>query len=223
MGLFSRLTASIRARSRGIVAGDAGTQDYPDRSYREVRSRAGEALGGYDFILGELKKQAGLLDACLGKLDLRAREALSDLRYRQASETLYRKVLAARRLAQLQSAIRTINVEESQLSSTLARLEQKVRAFLDERQKLEARLPSEEAGARISESARGLDEELAAVSYAVDRATENAATAKTTCKAAARFLAEQCREPWGSVAIPEKDRKEVERGLKVLRAEVSPG
>lgn len=223
MGLFSRLTAGIRARSRGTVAGDAGTQDYPDRSYREVRSRAGEALGGHDFILGELKKQADLLEACLGKLDLRAREALRDLRYRQASETLYRKALAARRLAQLQSTARTIKAERVQLSSTLARLELKVRAFLDERQKLMTQLSTEEAGVRIGESARGLDEELAVVSYAVDRATENAAAARTTCEYAARFLAEQCREPWRSVVIPEKDRKEVERGLKVLRAEVRPG
>jgi phage shock protein A len=220
MGLFSRLTAGIRARSRGMV-GDAGAQDYPDRSYREVRTRAGEAASGHEFILGELKKQAGLLDVCMGKLDLRARETLRDVRYRQASEALYRKMLAARQMAQLQSTIGKIKAEQTKLSSTLARLELKVRAFLDERQTLRTQLPSEEARLRIGESARGLGEELAAVSYAIDRATENAATARTSCEGIARFLALQCRELSKGVVIPEKDRHEVGRALKALRAEVS--
>ncbi len=70
MGLFSRLTAGIRARSRGM-AGDLNTKDYPGRSYLEVRSRAGEVIGSHKILLGELKKQTGLLDMCLGKLDFR--------------------------------------------------------------------------------------------------------------------------------------------------------
>lgn len=219
MGLFSRLTASIHAKSRGPGAWQKGAPEYPGKSYDELRAEITRAVEAHESLKAKILTQIALLDQCLCEHDCQAVKAVRGGQDEKAAVALYRKLLVSRQISRMRSSVDVIGTEQVHLEDMLARLKLKVQAYLAERQKLEKQVPTEDVKLRISEAAAGLGEELAVVSYAVNRAHENAAEAGKNCETATRLTA-HCAEPPLDVSIPDQDREPVARALKMLKAGV---
>ncbi len=217
--MFSRLTASVRARSRAWGARHRGIQDYPWETYDDLRTEVKHAAADNDSLKAELLAQSARLDQCLRGQEGLAVEAVREGQDEKAASLLYRKLLVSRQIDLLRSKIGNLSADLVRLDKLLSRLKLKIQAFRDERITLETRhLPPEDAELRLGEATAGLDEELAAVRYAIERTKAKAAEASISCENARR-LAAGCTGP-ADGKIPDQDLEPVARALNRLKAEM---
>ena len=218
MGLFSRLTASIRARSRQWRSGNTGAQDYPEKSLESLWSEALKIIADHESLKSEMLAEADRLGHCLRRQDVLAVEAVRLKQDKIAAGALYCKLLVSRQTDRLHSKIDGMSDEQARLEKLLSRLKLKIQSFHEERKKIQRGPSSEDASARIGEAVAGLGEELTAMRYALDRVKAKAAEARISYETARR-LAAQCAGP-AEVEIPDRDREPVARALQRLKAEM---
>ncbi|CAJ35546.1 PspA/IM30 family protein [Methanocella arvoryzae] len=220
MGLFSRLTASIRARSKRWTAGQTDTQDYSVQSYETLRAEVKEAVESEESLKAEMLVQASRLNQCLHRQDELAADAVREGQDKKAAGLIYRRLLMSRQIGLLRSKIDAITAERVRLDRLLSRLKLKIQAFRDERKSLETRhLPHDVASIRMREAMAGMGEELTSVRYAIDRAKAKATEARISCETARRLAAGYAL-PAGDVDIPDQDMEPVASALKRLKAEM---
>ena len=217
--MFSRLTASVRARSRAWGARHKSIPDYPGKTYEGLRAEVKGAVEDHEPLKAEMLAQTAMLDRCLRRQEGLAVEAVREGQDEKAAGLLYRKLLVSRQINLLRSKLDGMSADLVQLDKLLSRLKLKIQAFRDERNALKTRhLPPEDAVMRLGEATAGLDEELTAVRYALDRTKAKAAEASISCENARR-LAAGCTLP-ADGKIPDQDLEPVARALNRLKAEM---
>ena len=220
MGLFTRLTARIHAKSRGR-AGIVGSPGYPGEIYGEIRTSVEAAIQGHELLKGQTEEQIIRLENCFSELNTMARKSVKEREDQRASSALYLKILISRELGVLHSQRDSLGAEQAKLAALLETLRLKVNTFVENEKESLADFSPADAVARINESAVGLDEELEAVRYAVDRALEKSARGRTCCEESRR-LSTNCSDVTPDLEISDKDQERVKNALASLKSEVNP-
>ncbi len=226
MGLFSRLTARIHAKSRRQGSVIAGSPGYPYKSYEELRTSVEEAIMGHGLLTGQIEAQIPGLEGCILELNAKARKSVGERNDRLASSALYLKILISRELGALHSRIDSLETERVKLKSLLEALRIKVHTFSENEKEFLADFSPVDARSRISESTAGLDEELETVRFAVVRALENSAMARKCCQESKRLIencSTNCTTLSPDLTISDEDRESVNRALMSLQSEVNQG
>ncbi|HMK47304.1 MAG TPA: hypothetical protein VK436_11825 [Methanocella sp.] len=171
MGLFNRLTSSIRAKSRNRQTMVSAMPDYRDQMCDELKRALNDAVEELGVSMKRLKMQQSSLESCVLLLDTRARSAVSEGRCRPAAVALYHKSKALEQIQQISGYSEALDRTKTRLEELGYRLVVKKQKFQSEQYSVRSRyMVVDEADFFTCEAAAGMDEEMADVEYAIGRA-----------------------------------------------------
>jgi len=222
MGLFSRLTVGIRAKSRSRRTIAMAESDYRDRMCDDLGRALKASMAEFGDSARRLRTQLSSLESCVGTLDERARQAACGGHDRRAAVALYHKAKVEEQILRIEEHVGAFDRIHARLGGLSDRLAVKKQGFHSERDSVMSRhMTADQADFLICDAAAGMDEELADVEYAIDRAKAKVATALDLL-ATAEATVRRCEATDLDEAIPEKELADAMRKARTLMSEAGP-
>lgn len=174
-GLLSRLTATIKAKLSRLLDMFEDPREMLDYSYKrqlELQADVKKGIANVITARKRLELQKSKLEAGIQRLNEQAREAVAAGRDDLASIALQRKMDMMAQVDSLTAQIEDLKRQEDKLTDTARKLDTKIELFRAEKETIKAQYTAAEAKVKITEATTGIGEEIADVSYAVQRARD---------------------------------------------------
>src|SRR3954447_7034958 len=174
-GLGGRMSTVFKAKiSKWLNRAEdpAETLDYGYQKQVEMLQDVKRGIAEVVTAKKRIQMQSQKLEQQVVKLDVQARQALSQGREDLARTALERKNLAQTELQSLDQQVGDLERQQQQLTDNERKLRQKIEAFRTKKEVIKAQYSAAEAQVRISEAATGVGEQMADLGLAIQRAEE---------------------------------------------------